>query len=172
MFKQDLQPKEFDNYYWNYINKLSDEVSLIDNYIKGKDFVMEFFLSIPKNKLEFRYEPNKWSIKEILQHLIDTERIFMYRCFRIARRDDTMLTGFDQNIYIEPSRANEKTLQELLKEFELNRNNSINVLQSFSNDDLTFIGNSNGNKMSARAAAFVIPGHDIWHIEVIKERYL
>lgn len=172
MKKSALKTTEFDNYYWRYINMLDDNTELIQSFVNDKSAVQKFFTSIPEEKLEYRYQPNKWSVKEILQHLIDTERIFMYRCFRIARRDDTMLTGFDQNIYIEPSRANEKTLQELLKEFELNRNNSINVLQSFSNDDLAFIGNSNGNKISARAAAFVIPGHDIWHIEVIKERYL
>ncbi|MDC1162182.1 DinB family protein, partial [Tenacibaculum sp.] len=113
-----------------------------------------------------------WSIKEVLQHLIDTERIFMYRCFRIARKDSTSLAGFDQNIYIEPSGAANKSIPNLLEEFRINRDNSISILQSLSEENLSFIGNSNDSKMSARAAAFVIPGHDVWHINVINEKYL
>ena len=96
----------------------------------------------------------------------------MYRCFRIARRDATALAGYDQDIYNAPSNANQKKFEQLLNEFIINRNNSIAILQSLTNDDLCFIGNSSGAKLSARAAAFIIIGHDIWHTEVIKQKYL
>lgn len=172
MKKSDLKHKEFDEYYLRYIDKLSNETDLRKGFNNGKKTVVDFFKAIPLEKLEYRYLPEKWSIKEILQHLIDTERIFMYRCFRIARRDTTALAGFDQNVYIEPSGANEKSLDELLNEFIINRNNSTALLNSISDENLQFIGNSNGGDMSARAAAFTILGHDIWHMEVIKERYL
>ena len=172
MTKLELESKEFDVYYKRYIDKLSDIITLREGFNHGKKTVVDFFKSIPEEKLEYRYQPEKWSIKEILQHLIDTERIFMYRCFRIARRDTTALAGFDQNVYIEPSGANEKLLDELLNEFIINRNNSTALLNSVSDENLQFIGNSNGGDMSARAAAFTILGHDIWHMEVIKERYL
>ena len=172
MKKSALKPTEFDCYYLRYINNLNDETELIQCFIDDKITTENFFGSIPDKKLEFRYQPNKWTVKEILQHLIDTERIFMHRCFRIARRDTTPISGFDQDIYINPSKANEKSLKQLLKEFHLSREYSINLLQSFSNEDLQFIGNANGTNLSARAAAFVIPGHNIWHINVIKEHYL
>lgn len=172
MLKRALKQNEFDSYYLRYINNLSDETTLVQSFIDDKISTENFFSSIPHEKLEYSYQPNKWTVKDIFQHLIDTERIFMHRCFRIARRDTTSLSGFNQDIYINPSKANEKSLEQLLKEFHLTREFSINLLQSLSNEDLQFIGNANGAKMSARAAAFVIPGHNIWHIKVTKERYL
>ncbi len=172
MTKLDLKPEEFDNYYLRYINKLSDKTELLQGFENGKNEVITFFNSIPKDKLTYRYQPNKWSIKEVLQHQIDTERIFIYRCFRIARRDITPLAGYDQNIYINPSLANNKTRDSLLNEFILNRTHSISLLNSLADEDLCFIGNASGNAMSARAAAFTIIGHDIWHMEVIKDKYL
>lgn len=172
MIPEDLHPSEFDIYYKRYIDKLPVDTELIDGFINGKSIVIHFFRQIPKEKQLHRYLPEKWSIQEVLQHLIDTERIFMYRCFRIARMDATPLAGFDQNIYIEPSGADQKTMDQLLHEYEINRNNSISLLSSLSDEHLSFIGNSNGGNMSARAAAFTIIGHDIWHMEIIKERYL
>jgi hypothetical protein len=80
--------------------------------------------------------------------------------------------GFDQDIYVAPSKANTKSIEGLMNEFEMNRNNSIAMIDSLSDDDLKFVGVSSDSPMSARAAAFTILGHDIWHIDVIKERYL
>ncbi|MFY0604986.1 MAG: DinB family protein [Flavobacteriaceae bacterium] len=172
MTKLELDSKEYDVYYHRYIDKLSESTSLRKGFLMGKKVVVDFFKSIPEDTLTYRYQPEKWSVKEILQHLIDTERVFIYRCFRIARKDTTPLAGFDQNIYIEPSGANNKSIDDLLNEFIINRNNSMVLLNSLSDEDLKFIGNSNGGKISARAAAFTIIGHDIWHMEVIKEKYL
>lgn len=172
MIKSHLSPQEYDIYYQRYIDKLENSVALRSGFEAGKRLVVNFFKSIPDSKLTYRYEPEKWSIKEILQHLIDTERVFMYRCFRIARKDATPLAGFDQNIYITPSGAHQKLIDDLLNEFIINRNNSIVLLNSLSDENLKFIGNSNGGEMSARAAAFTVIGHDIWHMDIIKERYL
>jgi len=168
----DLKETEFDPYYSRYIYKVSDNINLRQGFKIGKNNVIQFFESIDQGKLEYRYASDKWSIKEILQHLIDTERIFMYRCFRIARNDKTSLAGFDQNIYIEPSKANNKPIKSLIEEFKSVRQSSISFLNSLSDENLKFIGLSNGAPMSARAAAFTIIGHDIWHMDVIKEKYL
>ncbi len=172
MTKSDLRSNEYDSYYQRYIDKLAGSVSLRSGFEAGKRMVINFFKSIPEEKLTYRYQPEKWSVKEILQHLIDTERVFMYRCFRIARKDTTPLAGFDQNIYISPSGAHQKSIDDLLNEFIINRNNSIVLLTSIADQHLKFIGNANGGEMSARAAAFTIIGHDVWHMDVIKERYL
>ena len=172
MIKLDITPNEFDVYYARYINKLPDNSTLLNSFTEGLKNTIHFFNTIPEEKLHYRYQPEKWNSKEILQHLIDTERIFMYRCFRIARRDTTPLTGFDQNIYVLPSRAHEKPIESLVNEFIVTRDNSIAILNSLTDEDLAFVGNSNGAEMSARAAAFTILGHDIWHMNVITNKYL
>ena len=172
MKKSDLNTSEYHEYYSRYIDKLHDETDLIEGYISGKNSMVDFINSIPNNKLLHKYQPEKWSVKEVIQHLIDTERVFMYRCLRIARNDKTNIEGFEQDNYVKPSEADSKSKAELIKEFSINRENSIVLLKSISDKNFCFIGTANGAVMSARSAAFTILGHDIHHIEIIKERYL
>ena len=134
--------------------------------------VIDFFSAIPKEKLEYRYQPGKWSIKEILLHIIDTERIFMYRLLRIARKDTTPLAGFDQDIYVAPSEANSKSIEDLIGEFSATRMYSLNLISSISDENLKNIGTASDSPVSARACGFILLGHSIWHINIIKERYL
>ncbi|MEP3838538.1 MAG: DinB family protein [Algibacter sp.] len=168
----DLTSKEYNPFYETYISKVSGEISLIEGFMKGKIQVEDFFKSIPQDKLEYRYAEDKWSIKEVFQHIIDNERVFMYRCFRIARHDKTPLTGYEQNDYILPSGANKKTISSLIEEYQVVRQNFIVLLKSLSSQDLEVIGTASGSAMSARAAAFITIGHEIHHINIIKERYL
>jgi len=172
MKKSDLNTSEYDQYYARYIDKLQDQTDLIEGYIAGKNSMVDFINSIPNSKLLYKYEPQKWSVKEVLQHLIDTERVFMYRCLRIARNDATDIEGFEQDNYVKPSEADAKSKAALIEEFSMNRENSILLLKSISEKNLCFVGSANGGKMSARAAAFTILGHDLHHTEIIKERYL
>lgn len=172
MTTKELSKVEFDPYYARYIYKLSDDTHLHDGFRVGLGRVVQFFESIAEEKHLHRYASGKWTVKEVLQHLVDTERIFMYRCFRIARRDTLSLAGFNQEIYIEPSLANNKSMARLLEEFVSGRQHSINLLNSLTDEDLAFIGDANAGPMSARAAAFTVIGHDIWHMEVIKQKYL
>ncbi len=167
-----LKENEYHEYYGQYIFRLDKALDLREGFKTGKQAILQFFKGISEEKQNHRYAEGKWSIKEIFQHLIDTERVFMYRCFRIARNDETALAGFDQNIYMEPSNANQKSMDALLAEYETVRNASISLLNSLSDDNLRFIGNANESAMSARAAAFIIIGHEIWHREIIEERYL
>lgn len=172
MTTKDLSKSECDVYYRQYIQKLSNTISLKKGMVQGKKDVVAFFEAIPLEKHNYQYAPGKWTIKEILQHLIDTERIFTYRCFRIARNDKTSLAGYDQNVYIEPSKASQKTMQQLVKEYEAVRGSSISLIESLPEEDLLRIGYANDGEMSAGAAAFITIGHEIWHIDIIKERYL
>ncbi|WP_396601450.1 DinB family protein [Algibacter sp. R77976] len=168
----DLKASEYYPYYKTYISKVSDEMSLVEGFKKGEVKIVNFFESIPNDKLEYRYAEDKWSVKEIFQHIIDTERVFMYRCFRIARNDKTPLAGYEQDDYIDPSHANEKSITDLIEEYKSVRHSFILLLKSLKDSDLKFIGNASENVMSSRAAAFITIGHEIHHIEVIKERYL
>lgn len=169
---KDLKKEEFNSYYQIYINKLDQNLDLRKGFVIGKEKIVDFFQSISEEKLNFKYANDKWTIKEVLQHIIDTERIFIYRVFRIARNDKASLTGFDQNIFVKPSKANQKTKKQLLDEFVLTRNYSVSLIESLTDEDLMHIGKSNNENMSARAAAFIIIGHEIWHIDIINEKYL
>lgn len=172
MRTKDLNPSEYNPFYRTYIDMIPKELKLVDGFYLGLKQVTDFFKSISNDKLTYKYAEDKWTIKEIFQHIIDTERIFMYRCLRIARHDQTPLAGFDQNDYILPSLANNKSIELLLEEYQAVRQNFIVLLKSLSETDLKFVGNANGSNLSARAAAFIILGHELWHIKIIKERYL
>ncbi|REH48728.1 DinB family protein [Tenacibaculum gallaicum] len=172
MKKQELQPTEYGEYYAGYISKIPNETILKKGIVENKDLLIEFFNSIPEEKLPYRYLPEKWNIKEILQHIIDTERIFMYRMLRIARQDKTPSHGFDQGSYIKPSGVNNKSLAELLKEFEITRLYSINLINSIPTKSFNNMGVTNNSPISVRACAFILIGHSIWHMDIIKERYL
>lgn len=172
MKKQDLNTNEYNDYIAGYINKIDDNLELMKGYEDDKNMIVDFFTAVPKEKLEYRYAEGKWSIKEVFQHIIDTERIFMARLLRIARNDKTALPGYDQDIYIEPSGADAKSLDALLTEFNITRAYSINLLESLSEENLHDMGIVSESPISARACAFLLLGHSIWHIEILKERYL
>ncbi|WP_298537119.1 DinB family protein [uncultured Algibacter sp.] len=168
----DLNTSEYHAFYETYISKVPKDIDLIEGFKIGGEQLISFFNQIPIDKLEYRYELGKWSIKEVLQHIIDTERIFIYRCFRIARHDKTKLTGFEQDDYIEPSRAHSKSIESLLEEYQVVRQNSIVLLKSLSEANLKYLGNASNTMLSARAAAFMTLGHEIHHRHIVKERYL
>lgn len=172
MKKQDLNTNEYNDYIAGYINKIADNITIKEGYENDKSMIIDFFSSIPEEKLEYRYQPEKWSIKEVFQHIIDTERVFTYRLLRIARNDKTALPGYDQDIFIKPSGADDKSLATLLKEFTITREYSINLLNSLSDANLKNMGTVSDSAISARACAYLLLGHSIWHIEIIKERYL
>jgi len=168
----DLSTSEYHTFYANYMRQVPKDINLMAGFKGGSEQLVAFFTQIPSSKLEFRYAEDKWSIKEVLQHIIDTERVFMHRCFRIARQDKTQLAGFEQDDYIVPSKANSKSIEDLLEEYQAVRQNAIVLLKSLSEADLKQLGHASGSNLSARAAAFMILGHEIHHMTVIKERYL
>jgi len=172
MTTADLDPQEHAPYFSRYIQKLPKDVELRSGFSDGKNQVVDFFASIPEDKWNHKYEVDKWSIKEVLQHLIDTERIFSYRTFRIGRGDETPLASFDQDIYDPNARAAEKSSEELISEFVAVRDSSLALVNSLTDEDLERVGVASDNTMSSRSAAFIILGHEIWHIDIIKDKYL
>lgn len=167
-----LNKEEYDPYFERYIELVPETTDLRSQFEIGMLETIQFFKFIPESKHGFKYVPGKWTIPEVLQHLIDAERIFMYRIFRIARNDKTGLANFDHNIYIEPSRASKKSMTNLIDEYQAIRKASISLLNSLSDLDLCRIRVSCKVPMSARAAAFTIIGHEIWHCDIIQGRYL
>ena len=167
-----LQESEFHPYYGTYIAQVDSASELLDALKEGGKKTEAFYQNLPEEKYEYRYAEGKWTCKEVLQHLIDTERIFLYRAFRISRGDQTPLAGFDQNDYIPTSQANQKSMTALLEEYRTTRNFTLSVLGSLSTTDLGRMGSVDGKPISARAAAFIIAGHELWHSRIIQERYL
>ena len=134
--------------------------------------MVSFISNISSEKLEYRYAEGKWTIKDILLHLIDAERIFAYRALRIGRGDKTPLAGFEENGYVINANANSRSVESLINEFQLVRKSTLELFQNFSEEQLAYLGTSSDNIISVRAIGFIISGHQNHHLKVIVERYL
>jgi uncharacterized damage-inducible protein DinB len=171
MQPSELSNQEFSSFNATYINALED-ISLIEGLEKGLSQMVSFISEIPVEKLEYRYAENKWTIKDILLHLIDAERIFVYRALRIGRGDKTPLAGFEENDYVPNARANCRTLESLLEEFQFVRNATLCLFKNYSSEQLLYLGTASNHSISVRAIGFVILGHQNHHLKIIQERYL
>jgi len=167
-----LLPEEFASYYEAYINQVSDEYTLVEELEIAVHRLVKFVQNIPMDKFDYRYSEGKWTIKDIIQHLIDAERIFAYRALRFARNDKTELPGFDENNYVNESRANNRSIQDLLTELLVVRQATLALFKSFSEEQLLRKGLASNNPMSVRALGFVIIGHQNHHQKIFQERYL
>lgn len=168
----DLSANEFNAYYSTYINLVGKEVSLLDGLRHGKKQTSSFIESIEEEKLGYAYQASKWTIKEVIQHLIDCERVFAFRAFCISRNDKAEFPGFDQDDYVLSSEANRKTKSDLLNEYNTQRTATIAMFESLDELMLTRIGTASNSALSARAAGFITIGHDLHHCNVIQEKYL
>jgi hypothetical protein len=121
---------------------------------------------------EFRYEPGKWSIKETVGHVTDTERVFTYRVLRIARGDQTPLSGFEQDDYVREGDFSAHTLPDLLDDFSTVRQATLTLLRSLNSQAWTRRGNANQKEVTVRALGFIIAGHERHHRIILKQRYL
>lgn len=155
-----------------YIGLLPDDGRVLDHLGNNLKSTSEFILSLPEEKLLYRYAEGKWTIKEIMVHLSDDERIYAYRALRFARGDKTDLPGFEQDDYAVHSGANERDIKDILNELATVRQATISLFEAFDSEALMRAGMADGKIMSVRAAAYHIAGHEMRHINVIKERYL
>ncbi len=171
MTVKDINTSEYDSFYQTYIDTCGEN-ELLAELKDSLDDTTSFFESIPISKLDYRYEPGKWSIKELIQHLIDSERILTYRALRFARNDKTELMGYDHDNYVPESKASRRDPSDLIEEFKNVRNSSIQLYRSFTEQMLLSSGIANNNSISVRALGFIVLGHCNHHVKVIKERYL
>lgn len=134
--------------------------------------VVKFFAAVPPHLEDYAYAEGKWSIKEVLQHIIDVERIFAYRALRFARKETASLPGFDVDDYGVVAEATRRSLAELIEEYRVTRQSTLLLFRSFTPEMLLRKGIASGDVISVRAAGFKLIGHDIHHCQIIKERYL
>jgi uncharacterized damage-inducible protein DinB len=171
MISTELPRNEYASFYAPYLNALG-AVHLIEELeISLHDFI-RFVQNIPMDKFDYRYAEGKWNIKEIIQHVIDTERIFAYRALRISRDDQTPLPGFDENYYVDHTEATKRSIQDLLTEFSAVRHANLYLFKSFSKEQLERMGIASNAAVSVRAIGFILIGHQKHHLKVFQERYL
>lgn len=164
-------PEEFLPYYGRYIDLVLGE-DLIGALRSGADATRALLEPLPEARGEHRYAPGKWSVKEVLGHLLDGERVFVYRALRFARNDATPLPGFDENAWMPHSGFAARTLRSLIDEHRAVRGATIAFFENLSEDAWSRTGIANDARMSVRAVAFVIAGHELHHAKILRERYL
>lgn len=167
----EIDPSEYNPYYKHYID-LVENIPLLDALSKGLGNTQSFFDNLPKEKWNYRYAEGKWTPKDILQHITDTERVFAYRALYFARSKNADLKGFDENIFAENAMANDRAVEDLLQEHLAVRTSTICLFKNFNLHQFKQIGMANGSNMSVAALGFVICGHEIHHCNIITERYL
>lgn len=166
-----LPETEYSGPFANYIQE-AGEINLIEELEISLHNFIKFVQNIPLDKFDYRYAEGKWTIKDIIQHLIDSERVFAYRALRFSRNDKTALPGFEENDYVDNTDANERSIQELLTELSAVRHSSLLFYKSLSEEQLKRIGTASTHQLSVRALGYVIIGHQKHHQNVFQERYL
>lgn len=164
------QANEHAPYYKTYMDTVSDNViAELEHQVNS---FPSFLKGLTQDKATYAYSEGKWTILELVGHVIDTERIMAYRALRIARADLTPLPGFEENDYVANAHFAERNMDSLAEEFAILRKANMYLIQSFNDEEINRIGTSNGSPMSVRALIYILAGHVNHHRKIIEERYL
>jgi len=165
------EASEFASYYVPYVARVPAGNLLDVMQRQGRDFVA-MIRGVPEGRASFRYEPGKWSVKQVVGHVCDAERIFTYRALCFSRGEQASLPGFDENAYAPASGADLRPIAELAAEYEAIRGATLALFSGMSESMLTNRGTANGNPFTVRAVAYIVVGHTFHHAAILKERYL
>lgn len=162
---------EYVPYYDPYIKKLvgNDIIKILTDQLER---TVNLLKSIDEEKGNYAYAEGKWSIKEVLGHLIDGERIFCYRALCIARGEQQPLPGFEQDDYVKAAQFNKRTLSSLVDDYKYTREADIALFKSFDDESIGRWGTASNNKVTVRAIMFIVAGHEEHHISILKSKYL
>ena len=165
------EKSEYAEFYAGYVSlaEESDVVSALQTQLTEIEIL---FAEMATEKADFRYAPGKWSVKELLGHMIDAERVFSYRALRISRGDKTPLHGFEENFYVENSNFRERKIADLLEEFLYLRQANVIFFKTLSEKAWNNVGTASNARISVRALAFIMVGHVRHHINILRARYL
>lgn len=164
------EKNSYPSYYDYYIN-LINENNILDALSANENEIVSLFKSVPSNKHDYAYGEGKWTIKQILQHINDAERILSYRALRFSRGDGQILTGFEENDYAEHAKGLLFSFEELMMEFQAVRKSTILLFKSLPPSDLLLSGKTHSGNTTVLALGFMICGHAAHHVSIIKERY-
>jgi uncharacterized damage-inducible protein DinB len=162
---------EYNAYYDRYISKVPDG-DIVRQLATQVSSTLELLESIPESKGDHRYAEGKWTVKESILHVIDAERIFGYRALRVARGDKTPLPGFEQDEFVPFSRAAERTLRDLAAELGHVRRASVALFEHLDEEAMSRRGTASNSPVTPRALAYIIAGHELHHVQILRERYL
>ncbi len=165
------EPTEHIPYYSRYIDLVqgSDILKILPKQIDGS---LALLRSIPSSNSSYRYAPGKWSVNEVIGHVIDTERVFAYRALTFARNDRAPLPGFEQDDWIRGSTFNDLPLAQLISEFECVRRANIYLFQHLGPEAWMRRGTANKGEVTVRALAYIIAGHELHHMNILRTKYL
>jgi len=164
-------PSEYAAFYAGYIARVPDG-DLVGALEANLEEFVRTIGAVAEVRGGFAYAPGKWTLKEVIGHVIDGERVFSYRAMRIARGDETPLPGFDEQAWVPQSGANDRTIADLLAELRAVRAATIALLRHLPADSVTRRGTASGNGVTVRALAWIIAGHPMHHLSILRERYL
>lgn len=165
-------PGEYPHYAAMYIDLLPDDGLLLQHLEENLQAAKYLVSPLPAEKLLYRYAEDKWTIKEVLVHIIDDERIYAYRAMCFARGEKTPLPGFEQNDYAANSGANNRDIGNIMEEYEAVRRSTIALFNGFTDADFIKTGIANNYSASVRALGYHLAGHELHHLNLIRERYL
>jgi DinB family protein len=158
-------------FYHGYINQVKEND--LNTAFENQTAFFKFLDSIPKEKYDYAYAPGKWTIREVLQHIIDGERIFCYRALRFARKDATPLPGFDENLFAKTAKADKREWNDLVEEMKAVRKSTELLFKSFDKEQINSSGTSTaGLSNYVLGFGYIIVGHCTHHMKIISERYL
>lgn len=164
---------EYAPYFGLYINPIEQKgFSLLEGLKNVQNDFDRILTNLPIEKQNYAYDEGKWTVKEVIQHVIDTERVFCYRALSIARNDATELPGFNQDTFAAFDNSSERNYNDLLEEMRIVRQSSILLFTSFTKEALERIGIASNNEISVRAIGLLLSGHQKHHLKIIEERYL
>ena len=166
------EQNEFPSYANMYMEYTIKDGTLLTQLTQSLETTLKLIKSLPEEKLNYRYHKDKWSIKDILVHIIDDERIYCYRALAFARNDKTNFPGFEQDDYANNADTNKRSIANIINEYKAIRHATITLFDGFSEIALRRIGTANENNTSVRALGYHILGHELHHIEIIKKLYL
>jgi uncharacterized damage-inducible protein DinB len=162
---------EYAPFYGNYIGKVPDG-DLLKILEQQRREMQALLARIPEAKALHRYAPGKWSIKEVVGHIMDAERVFCYRALRFARADTKPLQGFDENAWVPAGKFDARSLADLAAELDAVRGSTIALFRGCDADALARRGSANNQEISVRALAYIVAGHERHHMAILRERYL
>lgn len=170
MLKKPLRD-EYPAYYENYIGLVPDGelTDILNTQIQD---MITLFSSVDETQANYRYAENKWTLKEVIGHITDTERIMSYRLLRIARGDQTPLSGYDDEQYVREASFHSRSLSDLLEELVVVRYSTVSLIKGLNENTWPRIGIANNGEITVRALAYIIAGHELHHVKIIKESYL
>lgn len=155
----------------NYV-QLAESDDLIKTLKKNTKKFLALVDDIPASKIDYAYAEGKWTVKQVLQHIIDAERVFAYRALRFARFDPASLAGFDENFWAEKADVTARGWSDMIKEFRSLRKSHIQMISNFNKEQLAAVGTASDHAISVAALCFILAGHVQHHMNILKERYL